>query len=55
MLHYAGRRWAKSHTPILLLLTLRRDFLVEDPALDEWLAILKRELPLQYLRQIMKN
>lgn len=44
LLRYAGRRWAESGVPLLLLLSLRAEALADTPALDEWLAGLRRDL-----------
>ncbi|MDP8922166.1 MAG: AAA family ATPase [Chloroflexota bacterium] len=44
VLHYTGRRWAESGTPLLLLLGLRAEALADTPALDEWLVGLRRDL-----------
>ena len=50
LLLYLSRRWAESHSPILLLLTLRRENLVTTSGLREWLAQLEREVSLARLQ-----
>jgi DNA-binding SARP family transcriptional activator len=42
VLHYCGRVWTESHTPILLLLTIRSEALATTPTLGEWLLELGR-------------
>jgi len=49
VLHYCGRAWTESNTPILLLLTLRSEGLATTPALGEWLSGLGRDLSLRRL------
>ena len=44
LLRYAGRRWAESDVPLLLLLSLRAEALADMPTLDEWLVGLRRDL-----------
>jgi DNA-binding SARP family transcriptional activator len=50
LLHYAGRAWAGAHIPVLIVLTLRTEALVTAPEVDNWLAMLGREMPLVRLR-----
>src|SRR5579859_1402307 len=38
VLHYAGRRWIESKTPVLLLLSLRTETLAASSVLSNWLA-----------------
>ena len=65
MLHYCGRSWTESNTPILLLLTIRSEALADPqgafdsalpagvrwtaPALQEWLSGLGRDVSLRRL------
>lgn len=42
MLQYAVQRWAEEHTPILVLLTLRHEVVIESPDTQRWLTQLKR-------------
>ncbi|HEY6406735.1 MAG TPA: AAA family ATPase [Ktedonobacteraceae bacterium] len=44
ILHYAGRRWQESKTPLLLLVSLRAGTLLREPALGSWLASLEHDL-----------
>ena len=44
VLRYAGRRWAESGVPLLLLASLRAEALADAPQLEEWLAGLRRDL-----------
>lgn len=46
VLHYCGRAWTESHTPILLLLTIRSEALATTPTLGEWLLELGRDVSL---------
>jgi predicted ATPase len=41
LLHYAALRWSEEGTPILVLLTLRQETLMESPDLQHWLTRLK--------------
>lgn len=56
LLAYAGRRWAERGTPLLLLLALRTEALVQvpgslaRPTLAPWLEGLERDLPLRRLK-----
>jgi tetratricopeptide (TPR) repeat protein len=50
ILPYLSRHWAETRSPILLLLTLRREALVTTPGLREWLAQLEREANLTSLQ-----
>ena len=45
MIHYMAQHWAKSGTPILLLLTVRQESFAADARLREWLAQLGRDVP----------
>jgi predicted ATPase/DNA-binding SARP family transcriptional activator len=49
VLHYCGRVWTESHTPILLLLTIRSEALATTSALGEWLLALGRDVSLTRL------
>src|SRR5260221_250865 len=49
VLHYLARRFAKSETPALLLLTLRMGERAMRPALTEWRTGMERALPLTHL------
>ncbi len=54
LLHYATSRWAESGTPLLLLISLRREALDRAnsppaPTLLDWLTNLQRDLPLTRL------
>ncbi|MDP9371493.1 MAG: AAA family ATPase [Chloroflexota bacterium] len=44
LLRYAGRRWAESDAPLLLLVGLRAEALADAPQLEEWLVGLRRDL-----------
>ena len=44
LLHYAGRRWQESKTPLLLLLSLRAGILAAGSDLTRWLASLQHDL-----------
>jgi len=46
LLHYAARRWAETHSPVLVLLTLRSE---AGQSFAQWLADLNRALPGQRL------
>jgi predicted ATPase/DNA-binding SARP family transcriptional activator len=43
VLHYAALRWLEEGAPILVLLTLRQEVLIEDPNLETWLTRLKHD------------
>jgi len=49
LLHYAGQSWAESGLPILVLLCARSEVLPSSHALVQWIAGLKRALPLTEL------
>ncbi|MCZ7568765.1 MAG: AAA family ATPase [Ardenticatenaceae bacterium] len=49
VLHYCGRAWTESHTPILLLLTIRSEALATTPTLGEWRLELGRDVSLMRL------
>ncbi len=44
LLHYAARRWADEHLPIMLLVALRTEELATQPRLSEWLASIEHDL-----------
>jgi DNA-binding SARP family transcriptional activator len=44
-LHYAGLRWSEERAPILVLLTLSQEALMESPGLQTWLTRLKHDVP----------
>jgi DNA-binding SARP family transcriptional activator/tetratricopeptide (TPR) repeat protein len=44
-LHYAALRWSEERAPILVLLTLRQEALMESPGLQTWLTRLKHDVP----------
>jgi len=44
ILHYAGRRWQESQTPLLLLVSLRAGTPASEPALTRWVAHLEHDL-----------
>jgi predicted ATPase/DNA-binding SARP family transcriptional activator len=46
VLHYAGRRWMESGTPILILLTTRVESISTIPGLSRWIGNLERDLKL---------
>ena len=50
VLHYLARRFAKSETPALLLLTLRMGERAMRPALTEWRTGMERAVPLTHLQ-----
>src|SRR5260221_8099286 len=50
VLHYLARRFAKSETPALLLLTLRMGERAMRPALTEWRTDMERAVPLTHLQ-----
>ena len=49
LLQYLGRQWAERSTPVLLLLSRRVETRSMDPWLVEWLAYLKRDVPVTRL------
>ncbi len=49
VLHYAGRRWMESKTPILLLLSLRTEALAPAGALSIWLSGMEHDVGLTRL------
>jgi DNA-binding SARP family transcriptional activator len=49
LLQYLGRRWTEHSTPVLLVLSRRVETRSMDPWLVEWLAYLKRDVPLTRL------
>jgi tetratricopeptide (TPR) repeat protein len=49
LLQYLGRQWTERSTPIMLLLSRRVETRSRDPWLVEWLAYLKRDVPLTRL------
>ena len=46
VLHYAGRHWMESKTPILLLLSMRTENLATTSALSSWLSGMERDVKL---------
>jgi DNA-binding SARP family transcriptional activator/predicted ATPase len=44
VLHYAGRRWVESKTPVLLLLSLRTETLATTGTLSRWLAGMEHDV-----------
>lgn len=56
LLHYAAQRWFEEKVPILVVLTLRQESMVESPELQNWLTKLNHatdtvSLPLRELTQ----
>ncbi|HEV2581588.1 MAG TPA: AAA family ATPase, partial [Ktedonobacteraceae bacterium] len=49
VLHYAGRRWVESKTPVLLLLSLRTEPLTPTSVLSSWLSGMERDVRLTKL------
>jgi DNA-binding SARP family transcriptional activator/predicted ATPase len=47
VLHYAALRWLEERTPILVLLTMRKEAFTESPDLQIWLARLKHDIPFE--------
>lgn len=44
VLHYAAERWSEERMPILVLLTLRQEAVMESPDLQTWLTRLKHDV-----------
>ena len=45
MLQYLSQSWAKTDTPLMLVLTIRQEALLTKPALQEWLVGVERDVP----------
>ena len=49
LLHYLGRCWAERGTPLMLLMSIRTENLIDSNAIAAWLAGLEHDLPVTYL------
>jgi DNA-binding SARP family transcriptional activator len=47
LLQFAARRWQEQTIPLLLVMTVRSEVIMDDPSFAEWLVRLSRELPLR--------